>query len=168
MVRSAIVDDKKPTYTDVSGDARAWDDVCPDQYFGPEHVMGKEVLLQIAAVVLEKYPGDELPKAVLKFSNDKKWLRVSRDSRQALKELFGISPALSVGKWITITAGPNAMKTIVVKILPRQTVPPTNGHAQQGATVIPPDMAAEMEEFRRFKALQRDPVKPPSREDIPY
>ena len=109
-------------YVDISGDRRSWADVVPDQYFGPEHVLGKQVVLQIQKIVTEKFE-DSLPRAVLHFSNDPKWLRLGKDNKQVLKELFGDSPAAAVGQWITITAGPNSMKNIGVKILPRMTTP---------------------------------------------
>ncbi|WP_397570617.1 hypothetical protein [Schlesneria sp. T3-172] len=142
------IGENKPVYKDVSHDGRSWEEVVPDQYWGPEHCMGKEVVLQIGSIQLEQY-GDDLPRAVLVFTNDKKWLRVSRDSRQTLKELFGTSPSEAIGKWITITAGPNQMKTIVVKILPRQTAPPV-------AQAAGPQMSPEQyEAFLKFKASQQ-------------
>lgn len=135
--------DGKPIYKDVSHDSRSWEEVCPDQYWAAEHCMGKEVVLQIGSVQTEQY-GDDLPKAVLVFTNDKKWLRLNRENRQVLKEMFGISPSLAIGKWITITAGPNQMKAIVVKILPRITQPPTESVATKASEMTLEEMEAAL------------------------
>lgn len=149
-----MANDERPTYVDISRDDRAWEDVCPDQWFAPDHVLGKELQLQIAAVEMEQYP-DSPPKPFLKFLNDPKWLRVSRDSRTVLKELFGPAPSNCVGKWITITAGPNQMKTIVIKILPRITQPPVQSPATVQTPALPQMSAEDFARFQAFMAQQQ-------------
>lgn len=144
--------DDRPTYLNVSGDQRAWDEVCPDQWWAADHLLGKEIAVQIAAVELEQYP-DSPPKPFLKFTNDPKWFRLSRDSRQALKDLFGPAPAQCIGKWITITAGPNSMKTIVLKILPRQTQAPVIVAPQPAVPQMTPEQVAQFQNFLAAQAV---------------
>jgi hypothetical protein len=139
----------RPTYLNVSNDRRAWDEVCPDQWWAADHLLGKEVPVLITAVEMEQYP-DSPPKPFLKFANDPKWFRLSRDARQVLKDLFGQSPSDCLGKWITITAGPNSMKTIVTKILPRQTNPPASAQQPAAPAMTPEQMA----QFAAWQASQ--------------
>lgn len=105
---------------DISNEDRDWTDVIPDQWFYPDHVKGREVLLKVKGVENERI--GEQDKPFLTFENDPKRLGLNRENRLVLRALFG-TPAKTKGQWITITALPSR-GIYSIKILPRVTVEP--------------------------------------------
>lgn len=107
--------DEGPQCIDVSNDERDWGEVVPDLWFYPDHVLGKELALTIKTAELEQYPNGT-PRPFLTFEDEPKRLGLSRENKLILREWFG-PPKGCIGKTIVISAGPNAMKTVVIKIL---------------------------------------------------
>ena len=106
-----------PKYVSIGQVSKTWVELIPDTYWETEHLLGREVELTIVDVMLEQYP-DSLPRAVMKFLEDQKLLRLAKFLRTTLKEFFGDTPSACIGKRIRLTAGQNQMRQIVIKILP--------------------------------------------------
>lgn len=117
---------------DISGDARSWSEVCPDEYMSLEYVGPQQLTLHIIAVRQEKI-GDKL-KAVLRFSNNPRGLVLNKTNRDILGKMFGDSPSAAIGKTITLRMG-FVNKNPALTIYPPSA--PANGSVATAQATVP-------------------------------
>lgn len=138
---------------DISGDARSWSEVCPDEYMSLEYVGPQQLTLHIIAVRQEKI-GDKL-KAVLRFSNNPRGLVLNKTNRDILGKMFGDSPSSAIGKTITLRMG-FVNKNPALTIYPATAA--TNGAAtaaQAPAVGSTPPVQITPEMLAMFQQLQQ-------------